>query len=87
MRTYKRILKQVPDSIICDVCGSNCTYDNCGTECAFLDALWGYCSKQDGTKYEIHLCENCFMATIDYLRNLRSQYIGVPNKDPLNPIK
>ena len=84
MRTYKRILKQVPDSIICDVCGTNCTSQSFGTECAFIDAVWGYGSRSDGAKFEIHLCENCFYITISYLRNLRSQHIDIPTKDPFN---
>lgn len=91
MRTYKQVLKQVPDNIFCDVCGMNCTYHPWGTECGFLDASWGYNSQKDESKYDIHLCEKCFDNTIDFLRQMRSQYPSVisniqHNKDPFDGI-
>lgn len=84
MRTYKKQYRQVPDKIICDVCGSNCTDDNCGTECAFIDALWGYCSKKDGSKFDIQICEVCFDSTIEYLRNRHKALNYCPIEDGLS---
>ena len=84
MRTYKREYRKVPDKILCDVCGNCCTTDNVGTECAFIDAAWGYGSKKDGSRYDIHLCENCFDDTLEYLRNRRNFFNYRPKEDGLN---
>jgi hypothetical protein len=90
LKTYKTVEKKVVDKTYCDVCGSCCTDDNCGDEYATLEALWGYCSSKDGSKYEIHLCENCFDETIQEMKNKRQSYLGCFNypyeTDPLNPI-
>lgn len=83
MKTYKTVKVKKVDHIICDVCGKICTDDFYhGQENATLEAVWGYNSRSDGTKFEIHLCENCFYDTISFLRNQRSQYIPVPEQDP-----
>lgn len=82
MKTYKKAYRKVEDKTFCDICGECCTLEQFGTECATLEALWGYASKQDGSKYEIHLCEDCFMITISFLRNQRSKYISTPSPDP-----
>lgn len=84
MRTYKKEYRKVPDRIICDICGSNCTDDNCGDEYASLEAMWGYCSKKDGTKHDIHLCECCFDHTIQWLKLRRDTFNYVPDMDSLN---
>lgn len=73
MRTYKQITKKVEDKIYCDLCGSKCTHDLLGSEYALLEAYWGYCSKHDGQKYEIHLCEQCFFLTLDWMKKIRNQ--------------
>lgn len=83
MKTFKKKTVKVLDQTICDVCGKTCTDDFYNNhENATLEATWGYNSRSDGTKFEIHLCENCFYITISFLRNQRSQYIPVPEKDP-----
>lgn len=86
MKNYKLKKISTLESITCDVCGASCTTTNAFVEheYATLEATWGYFSKQDGTQYDIHLCENCFMITISFLRNQRSQNIPVPQNDPFN---
>ena len=84
MKTYKKKTVTVLDQTICDVCGKTCTDDFYNNhENATLEALWGYSSRSDGTKFEIHLCENCFYVTLGFLRDQRLQYIPTPEKDPL----
>lgn len=36
-----------------------------------LTAHWGYGSKHDGERYEVHLCEECFFTTLLTLRRQR----------------
>lgn len=88
MKTYKIVKKKVLDKTYCDICGSCCTDENCGDEYATLEALWGYSSRKDGSKYEIHLCENCFDETIQEMKNKRQSYLGCFNyphdEDPLS---
>ena len=87
LKTYKKVTKKAVDKIYCDICGSCCTDDNCGDEYATLEALWGYCSSKDTSKYEIHLCERCFDETIQEMKNKRQSYLGCFNyphdEDPL----
>ena len=72
MRTYKKKTIQVLDQTLCDVCGKTCTDDFYNNhENATLEASWSY-----GTKFEIHLCENCFGDTIGFLRKQRQGVLG-----------
>jgi|688.fasta_scaffold245943_3 hypothetical protein len=88
MKTHKKEYKQVIDKIYCDMCGSCCTDDNFGTECANLEAVWGYLSSKDGSKFDIQLCERCFDDVLEWIKNQRKSYLGpfkYPyQKDPLS---
>lgn len=84
MKTYKTVKRKVEDKVICDVCGKTCTNDFYEKEYATVEASWGYGSKQDGSKFDIQLCENCFMIAVSFLRNQRSKHIPTPKNDPLN---
>ena len=90
MKTYKTVEKKVVDRIYCDLCGSCCTDDNCGDEYATLEAMWGYCSSKDGSKFDIQICERCFDETLEWMRKKRKFYLEPFNypyeTDPLNPI-
>ena len=87
LKTYKQVTKKVEDKTFCDICGSCCTDDNCGDEYATLEALWGYVSKKDGSKYDIQICERCFDETLEWMRQKRKFYLGSLNypynTDPL----
>jgi hypothetical protein len=87
MRTYKTVKRKVEDKIYCDVCVENCTTEQLGSEYATLEAIWGYSSGKDGKKYDIHLCENCFDETIEWMTKKRKRFLGCFNyphaKDPL----
>lgn len=87
MRTYKTVPRQVEDQIRCDICDAICTDKQLGSEYATLDAMWGYKSKKDGSRYEIHLCESCFDKIISWMKTERKKFLGPFNyphvKDPL----
>jgi hypothetical protein len=76
MRTYKTVKKQVEDQVLCDVCGKVCTDDNYISEYATVEAMWGYASSMDGTKFDIQLCENCFGDMIGWMREKRKEYLA-----------
>jgi len=42
-----------------------------GQQFGVLQACWGYGSKHDGERYEVHLCEPCFFRTLAMLRRER----------------
>lgn len=76
MKTFKKKTVKVLDQIICDVCGKTCTDDFYNNhENATLEAMWGYNSRSDGTKFEIHLCENCFGDVLGWMREKRKEYL------------
>lgn len=70
---------QIIDKILCDLCGTNCTKEN-----ALLSSDWGYYSKKDNTRHRINLCENCFDATIEWMKDRRNPSIFISTNDPLN---
>ena len=75
MRTYKEKTVKVVDTIMCDACGKNCTDDYGNHENATLEAVWGYWSRKDNQRFDIHLCENCFDETLDFLRKKRKNIL------------
>ena len=81
MKTYKEKTVKVLDQIMCDACGKNCTDDYGNHENATLEAAWGYTSKRDGERFDIHLCNNCFDETLGFLINKRKEILG-PFKYP-----
>ena len=87
MKTYKKKIVKVVDQILCDCCGQSCSNEY-GHEYAELSSTWGYCSKQDGTQYDIQLCETCFLDILTIIRFKRRKVLGTFNypydHDPLN---
>ncbi len=57
--------------ITCDVCGRSTSVEGFGCQYGTLQAHWGYGSKHDGERYEVHLCESCFFGTLGMLRRDR----------------
>ncbi|MCE0962199.1 hypothetical protein [Pseudomonas putida] len=55
----------------CDVCDSTTLLANGNLQYGLLQAHWGYGALHDGERYEVHLCESCFFATIAYLKQER----------------
>jgi hypothetical protein len=93
MKTYKKKLTKVISEILCDCCGQSCTKEvptikpSFDHEYAKIEATWGYFSNQDGTQYDIEICETCFTEVLDYIKDKRRKVLGPFNfpyeKDPL----
>lgn len=58
--------EQVVD-VRCDVCGES-TMKAEEMNYATLAANWGYGSRHDGERFEVHLCEGCFFEALANLR-------------------
>ena len=89
MKFFREKTVKVLDTIYCDACGKNCsiiepTHEH---EYAKIEATWGYFSEQDGTRYDIEICESCFNEVLDFLKKKRRKVLGCFNypyeKDPL----
>lgn len=66
----EKLVESVVDRL-CDVCNESVQIDLNGykyEECAELAVEWGYGSKEDGKKYHIDLCENCFNVALCALK-------------------
>lgn len=55
----------------CDVCDTSTRLENGNLQYGMLQAHWGFGAYHDGQRYEVHLCESCFFATIAYLKQER----------------
>ncbi|NUT74145.1 hypothetical protein HNO86_03710 [Pseudomonas sp. C1C7] len=54
--------------VVCDVCLRSTRVTGGGLQFATFQAHWGYGTKHDGERYELHLCETCFFQTRSYLK-------------------
>ncbi|WQN26597.1 hypothetical protein ULE26_15320 [Stutzerimonas stutzeri] len=63
--------KESSSDILCDVCGESTRVDGYGCQFGTLSAVWGYGSTHDGQRYQVRLCETCFMSTLAGLRRDR----------------
>ena len=85
MRTFKEEVRKVLDDVNCDICGKSTTnYSDVGPDYATLESYWGYGSSNDGSKYEIHICEFCFDETLEFLKQKRKSILG-PFSYPFKP--
>jgi len=57
--------------VVCDVCRLTTRVNGGGLQFATLQAHWGYESKHDGERWEIHLCEDCFFQAVAGLKQER----------------
>lgn len=62
---------QTDADIHCDVCGEPTRVAGYGQQYGTLEAHWGYGSNHDGDHYHVRLCEQCFFATLAYIRQER----------------
>lgn len=75
MKKYKKVLKEEIEDVICDICSKSCKDYMDNIEIASLIAHWGYSSKKDTQQFEVHLCENCFDKTLEFLSKLKGSSI------------
>lgn len=71
MKITGRIEAEAVTDVRCDVCGCSARLESGNLEYGMLHAHWGYGALHDGERYEVHLCETCFFATIAYLKQER----------------
>jgi hypothetical protein len=57
--------------VVCDVCLLTTLVKSDGFQFGTLQAHWGYGTKHDGERYEVHLCEGCFFQAIANLKEQR----------------
>jgi hypothetical protein len=57
--------------VVCDVCQLSTRLTSGGLQFATLQAHWGYGTKNDGERYELHLCESCFFQAVANLKQER----------------
>jgi hypothetical protein len=57
--------------IVCDVCQFSTRVIGGGLQFGTLQAHWGYGTKHDGERYELHLCEDCFFQAVANLKQDR----------------
>jgi len=85
MREFKEEIRKVLSDVSCDICGKSTTnYKEVGPDFATLESYWGYGSTNDGSKYEIHICEFCFDETLEFLKQKRKSVLG-PFTYPFKP--
>lgn len=75
MKIFAERLVETEVDRLCDVCNESVQIDVNGykyEECAELIAEWGYGSKEDGNKYQIDLCQDCFRFALNALKAHRS---------------
>lgn len=71
MKIIERVEIEAVTDVKCDVCKCSTRSEIDGLQFATLQAHWGFGTKHDGDRYELHLCEDCFFGTIAYLKQER----------------
>jgi len=71
MKITEKVEIETVTDVLCDVCLCSTQVTSGGLEFATLQAHWGYSTKHDGERYELHLCEDCFFLTIANLKQER----------------
>lgn len=71
MKITEKVEIETVTDVMCDVCLCSTQVTSGALEFATLQAHWGYGTKHDGERYELHLCEDCFFLTIANLKQGR----------------
>jgi hypothetical protein len=71
MKIMGRVESEAVTDVRCDVCDDSTCLENGSFQYGMLQAHWGYGASHDGERYEVHLCERCFFATLAYLKQER----------------
>lgn len=71
MKVTEKVEVDTVTDVRCDVCLTSTQVAEGEPEFATLQAHWGYGSKHDGQRYELHLCESCFFSTLAYFKQER----------------
>ncbi|EKP0261714.1 hypothetical protein JFQ93_003014 [Aeromonas sobria] len=72
--------------IICDACGRSTKTDIGTSEYGTLAANFGYGSRHDGERYQVHLCEGCFCFMLGTVMELhRGNHMFDDDYEAANP--
>lgn len=71
MKIIGKVEIEAVTDIVCDVCQLSTAVASGGLQFGTLQAHWGYGTKHDGERYELHLCESCFFQAIASLKQER----------------
>jgi hypothetical protein len=71
MKIVGKVEIEAVTDVVCDACQLSTRVASGGHQYATLQAHWGYGTKHDGKRYELHLCEGCFFQTIANLKQER----------------
>lgn len=71
MKITEKVEVDTVADVVCDVCLCSTRVENGGLEFATLSAHWGYGSRHDGERYELHMCENCFFKAVADIKGNR----------------
>tara|TARA_R110000796_G_scaffold252646_1_gene390334 strand:- start:35060 stop:35437 length:378 start_codon:yes stop_codon:yes gene_type:complete len=71
MKITEMVEIETVTDVQCDVCLCSTQVTSGGLEFATLQAHWGYGTRHDGERYELHLCEDCFFLTVANLKQER----------------
>jgi len=71
MKIKEKVEIETVTDVQCDLCLCSTRVTSGGLEFATLQAQWGYGTKHDGERYELHLCEECFFLTLANLKQER----------------
>ncbi|WP_054889591.1 hypothetical protein [Pseudomonas sp. NBRC 111118] len=87
MKVIGKVEIEGVSDVVCDVCRLTTRVVDGGLQFATLQAHWGYGSKHDGERWEIHLCEGCFFQAVAGLKQERriqglfDESGGIPDDD------
>lgn len=74
MKVTETVEVDTVTDVVPDICLCSAKVYNGGLEFATLSAHWGYGTRHDGERYELHLSEDCFFqAVADIRKNRRIQ--------------
>jgi len=69
MKIMTQQVVDVVEDVRCDICGDSTSSEGeHPPQFGVLKADWGYGSRHDGERYELHLCEVCFFSALATLQ-------------------
>ena len=78
---YKTEQVTVVDKVLCDMCGRVCTKEHAKLAADFR------CNINNNSKsFFIHMCEKCFVLTLNWIKEQRNPCIYTEKNDPLKGI-
>lgn len=61
MKILERVESEAVTDVRCDVCSESTRLATGSLQYGRLEAQWGSRTAHDGERYEVHLCEHCFL--------------------------